>query len=194
MIDDLDLDINEKLKSNNTEDINDLDDSWIKQFDIEDNLYKNYYKEDINFIKLNFIYINNENSIEKIKEENFLLSVKNCLSREDIITIIKKNNIINEIHYRLLYILKYNINIDPIHLKNYLKNKDNLHYNFFTSVKNIDSIYFQPTITLFHDINNLIFVFYEKIFSSSSSHSVTKKIYLQKKNNKSLRNTFKDIK
>lgn len=192
------MDINSKLISNNiNEDLNDLDDSWIQQFDNEDNLYKNYYKDDINFIKLNFIYINNENYIEKIKEENFLLSVKNCLSREDIITIIKKNNIINEINYRLLYILKYNINIDPIYLQNYLKNEDNLNSNFFTSVKNIDSIYFKPTITLFHDINNLSFVFYEKICTSlsSSSHSVTKKIYLQKKfNNKSLRNTFKDIK
>jgi hypothetical protein len=184
------LDINTKINN-----IEDLDDSWIKQFDCEDNLYKNYYKEDINFIKLNYIYINNENCIEKIKEEYFLLSIKNCLSREDIITIIKKNNVINEINYGLLSILKYNINIDPNHLQKYLKNKDkdNLHYNFFTSIKNIDTIYFQPTITLFHDINNLIFVFYEKIFSSS--HSVTKKIYLQKKcNNKSLRNTFKDIK
>jgi hypothetical protein len=191
MINDMDINAN-KISM---EEMTDLDDSWIQQFDIEDNLYKNYYKEDINYIKLNYIYINKENCIDKIKEEIFLLSVKNYLSREDIITIIKKNNIINKIQYKLLYILKYNINIEPNNLQNYLKTKDNLYYNYFTSVKNIDSIYFQPTISLFHDINNLIFVFYEKKFSSSTSHSVTKKIFLQKKiNNKSLRNTFKDIK
>lgn len=186
-----------KLNEVNNE-ITDLDDSWIMEFDKEYDLYKNYYKEDINYIKLNYIYINNENCIEKIKEENCFFQKKNNLSREELLAIIKKNNIENSIQYTLLYILKYNIDIEPIYLKNYLQNKDkqNIYqYNFLTSIKNIDSICFQPTITLFHDINNLFFVFYTK--TTSSSQTITKKIYINKIKlckNKTLRNTYKDIK
>lgn len=172
--------------------LHDLDDSWIMEFEKEDNLYKNYYKEDIDFIKLNFIYINNDNCIEKIREENYFLTTKNKLSREEILTLIKKNNIENKIQYALLSILKYNIDIDPIHLKHYLKSKKNYHYsNCLTSIKNIDTIFFQPTITLFHDINNLYFVFYIK----SPLQTITKKIYIKKLcRNKTQRNAFKDIK
>ena len=166
-----------------------LDDSWIKEFELSDKEYKNYYKEDVTFIKLNCIYVNNQNYIEKIKEETYYFKENNFLSREEVLTIIKKNNIENNIPYNLLYILKYNITIDPLHLKNFLK-KDNYNDNYLTSIKNIDSIHFQPTISLFHDINNLYIIFHEKTFNS---HSITKKIYIKNSNKtKNNRNTFKD--
>ena len=168
--------------------IKDLDDFWIKDFELSENEYKHFYKEDITFVKLNFIYINNDNCIEKMKEENYFFKLNNFLSREEILTIIKKNNIENNIHYSLLSILKYNINIDPIHLKNFFKNKS----NFLTSIKNIDSITFQPTISLFHDLNNIFILFYPKL---NSSHTITKKIFIKNSNKtKTIRNTFKEIK
>jgi len=178
--------------------IEDLDDSWIKEFEQSDKDYKNYYKEDVTFIRLNCIYINNQNIIEKIKEEVYFFKQNNFLSRDEVLTIIKRNNIENDVHYNLLSILKYNITIEPIYLKNYLKN-NNFSPNYLTSIKNIDSIYFQPTISLFHDINNLYIIFYEKTLQS---HSITKKIYIKNTNSnfkktktktktKTLRNTFK---
>ena len=175
----------------NIEDIEDLDDTWIKEFEKQDNEYKNFYKEDIHSIKIRFIYINTQNSIEKIKEEVFILYTKNYLSREEIVNIIKHNNTINDINYNLLSILKYNINIEPNSLKTYLKNKENDDI-FLTSIRNIDTILFSPTITLFHDLNCLFILFYPKIYNP---HNRTKKIYIKEKQNKSktFRNTFKDI-
>lgn len=174
----------------------DLDYSWITEFEKQDNIYKNYYKEDITSVKLNCIYINHQNSIEKINEEIYYLNKANYVSREDIISIIKHKNIYNNINYNLLSILKYNIDLEPVYLNTYLKNKNPVSYNFLTSIKNIDSISFQPTISLFHDLNNLFILFYQKPYNP---HTITKKIFIKNKQpslkikNKTLRNTFKDI-
>lgn len=176
------------------EEIDDLDDSWITEFEKQDNIYKNFYKEDITSIKLNCIYINHQNAIEKIKEEMYYLNKTNFLSKEEIISIIKHNNIYNNINYGLLSILRYNINLEPIYLNTYLKNKSSASFNFLTSIKNIDSICFQPTISLFHDLNNLFILFYQKQYNP---YTHTKKIFIKNKQtivkNKTIRNTFKDI-
>ena len=111
------------MKNEVTEEIEDLDDSWCNELEITEKDYSNYYKENVNYIKLNFIYINNENCIEVIKKENISLGKDNLLSKENIVAIIKRNNIINNKRYSLLSILKYNIDIDPMYLKYFLKNK-----------------------------------------------------------------------
>ena len=48
--------------------IEDLDDSWINELEKIDNEYNNYYSEDLSFIKIHSIYINDNNEIEKTSE------------------------------------------------------------------------------------------------------------------------------
>jgi len=164
--------------------IENLDDAWIKDLELTEKEYKNYYKEDISFVKLNFLYLNNLNFIEKFKEETFFFKQKNILTRDEILTILKNNNVHNNLTYNLLSILKYNITVDPINLKSFLKKQP----NYLESIKNIDSIYFQPTISLFHDLNSLIIIFLPKNY-----HCFTKKIYLKQNKCKIKTKTSKNI-
>jgi hypothetical protein len=67
---------------------------------------------------------------------------------------------------------------------NFLKCDDDAEkdYNsrFLTSVKHIDAIYFEKTINMFHDLNDVLVLFYEKMPERNSTHSITKRVYLQK--------------
>ena len=52
--------------NNNTifDDIEDLDSTWIQEFENLDKDYKNYYTEDLSFLRIHSIYINTLNDIE----------------------------------------------------------------------------------------------------------------------------------
>ena len=145
-----------------------LNDDWIINFENTDNLYKDFYKDDLFYTNIHFIYINTDNEIEKIKNETFLLSTANYIKHEEILRILKKNNTNNDESkkYSLLSILKYNISLDTEEIIPFLKcdSQDLEYYNqkFLTSIKNIDKVYFEKTISMFHDLNDLFFLFYEK--------------------------------
>ena len=53
--------------------LEDIDSSWLEEFDNLDKEYKDFYTEDLSFIKLHCVYINKNNEIEKISEEKILL-------------------------------------------------------------------------------------------------------------------------
>lgn len=175
---------------NNT--IEDLDLSWINEFEKIDNEYKIYYSEELSFIRIHSIYINSNNEIEKIREEKQLLKVPGVLQKEELISIIKHNSFTNEVKYSLLSILKFNINLEPIHLKTFLRNKNpEIGEPFLQSIKNLDTIKFEKSITMFHDINELLIIFHQKnnkpIFSTSNVNNTsnhTKKIFINSNPNK----------
>lgn len=173
---------------------NNLDDEWINEFDNTDKLFQDFYKDNLYYVNLRILYINIENEIDKIKHESFLLNNPNKISREEIIQILKKNTIDNERRYSLLSILRYNINLDPEEIKIYLKNGEKKDY--LSVIKNIDTIVFEKTINMFHDLNDLIFIFYEKPKEENkkNENNSTKKIYLGSlnTNKKTIKKRFKD--
>ena len=115
------------MENENDNDINntieDLDLSWINEFEKMDNEYKIYYSEELSFIRIHSIYVNNNNEIEKVREEKLLLKCPGILQKEELLSIIKHNSFSNQVKYSLLSILKFNINLEPIHLKTFLRNK-----------------------------------------------------------------------
>ena len=127
------------------------------------------------------------------------------LSKEELIGLIKRNSFNNAIKYSLLSLLKYNIDFEPINLKTFLRSNDkNIGKNYLKSITNIDNIFFEQSISLFHDLNNLFIIFIEKerekemtnAFTRPSiiNRQLTKKVYIHsnfKKRTK--RNLFKDI-
>ena len=171
-----------------------LDDEWINSFEKTDKLYKDFYKDDLYYVNLRSLYINRDNEIDKLKQESFLLSSPNYISNEEILEILKKNSIDNDKRYSLLSILKYNIVLEPDEVKNYLINKEN--NNYLSVIKNIDSVSFEKSINMFHDLNDLILIFYEKSkeLKVSNPHSSTKKIYLRSfsSNKKTIKKRYKD--
>lgn len=160
-----------------------LDDSWINDFEENDKPYNELYKEDLFTIYLNILYINKDNTIEKIKKEIFFMQNPNLITREEIIRIIKNNSKLDSVSYSLLSILKYNITINPEDITVFLKS-DNLDYyndTYLSILKHIDSIYFEKSIGTFHDLNTLFILFYDKgVLGDSGSAptgNTTKKIY-----------------
>jgi hypothetical protein len=189
----------------NNDDLYDLDTSWLDEFEKSDNDYKSYYAEDLTFINLHCIYINNFNEITKVHEEKILFKTPGLLTREEVLGIIKRNTFLNNIKYSLLSILKFNINIEPIHLKTFLRSKETalkIGNQYLQPIKNIDAIFFDKTIGMFQDINDLFILFYNKNdvrntnnkTNTLSNNVSTRKIYLNTSTfKKTRRNLFKDI-
>lgn len=174
----MDKQIDEQIDKQMGEDIDDLDSTWIQEFEKLDKDYKNYYTENISFLRVRSIYINKQNEIEKVIEENIFLKEPGIIQKEELLSIIKHNSFSNEIKYSLLSILKFNINVEPEYLKTFLKSKDkNIGSSFLQSVKHIDSIRFEKSITMFHDINDLIIIFHPKTISSDPNNR-TKKVFI----------------
>jgi hypothetical protein len=173
---------------------NNLDDDWIDNFEKTDKLYKDFYKDDLYYANLRVIYINRENEIDKLKQESFLMSKPNHITREEILEILKKNSIDNNKRYSLLSILKYNIVLEPDDISLYLESGNGQEY--LTIIKNIDSITFDKSINMFHDLNDLILIFYEKSeeLKKPDLNNTTKKIYINslKVNKKTFKKRYKD--
>ena len=199
------------------DDLFELDTSWFDEFDKNDNEYKSYYNEELTFINLHCIYINKNSEIIKVHEEKILFKTPGTLSREEVIGLIKRNTFCDNMKYSLLSILKFNINIEPINLKTFIKTKDtslNIGNHFLQSITNIDTICFDKSIGMFHDINDLLIIYYDKnngnTNNSSNTNSTngnntngnndsknkntTRKIYINSNSlKKTRRNLFKDI-
>ena len=116
--------MNNENEINYNDEIEDLDLDWIQEFEKIDNEYKVYYTEELSFIRIHSIYVNNNNDIEKIREEKIILKESGILSKEELLSIIKHNSFSKEIKYSLLSILKFNINLEPFNLKTFLRNKN----------------------------------------------------------------------
>jgi hypothetical protein len=171
-----------------------LNDDWISDFEKTDKLYQDFYRDDLYYINLKFIYVNRANEIEKIKQESFLMSIPNFISREEILQILKNSSQDNERNYSLLSILRYNISLEVDEIKNFIKypNEDK---KFLTIIKNIDTISFEKTINMFHDLNDLILIFYEKSqeLKKINPNISTKKIYIRSSSNKkTIKKRYKD--
>jgi hypothetical protein len=171
-----------------------LNDEWINNFEKTDKLYEDYYKDDLYYVNLKFIYLNRENEIEKIKQEPFLMTTPNYILREEILGILKKS--INEDNrkYTLMSILRYNFLLEPDDIHFFLKNPEDK--EFLTIIKNIDTIQFEKTIHMFHDLNDVIFIFFEKSqeLKVVDPNRSSKKIYLRSLSSrkKTIRKRYKE--
>ena len=158
---------------------NKLNDDWINEFEKTDKLYQDFYKDDLYYINLKYVYINSNNEIEKINQETFLLSGSNKLTREEMLKILKRSRVVNNLNYSLLSILRYNICIDALDIKHFLLYPTEFD-KYLSVIKNIDAISFEKTISMFQDLNELIFLFYEKTIDPKEyTNTSTKKIYLR---------------
>jgi hypothetical protein len=160
----------------------DFDADWINEFEKVDKDYASFYLEDLNYVKVTIIYVNNNNELEKIKEEKIFLQKSNNISREEIIGILKRNNTKDDKTFTIMTMLKYNLDLEPTDVRNFLLNAtDNGNESDYLSVvKDVDEIAWNRTISMFQDLNNLFIIFYEneKIKTQQKSENgKTKRIY-----------------
>jgi len=173
------------------EEMHRLDENWIQDFEENDKNYQIFYSDDIYYVKMHCIYIDKLSNISNVKEEKIFFSNPNNISREEMLGIPKKHSFQNETKYSVMSILRYNIDIDPLDIKNFLNIEENFiseNYSFLTPIKNIDSITFKKTISMFHDLNNLFIIFYEKDKTHMiTRENITKKVYISNRRKKTIK-------
>ena len=148
-----------------------FDTKWIEEFEKEDSLYKDFYKEQIQNIRLIMVYVDTNNSISFVRRSSISLE-EGILKKQNLIALLKEYMYYNKKKYRPISLLKYNIDIGPDEVNSYLKTPTD--YDFLSVEKKID------------DINSLYIIFHE---SWNSFHNRTKKIYIKKKLKKGRRQT-----
>jgi hypothetical protein len=153
-----------------------LDLSKLDKLEKEDEPYDGFYPEEIDIVKVFFIYVNRKNKIIAIKNDNILID-ENKLSKFELSMIMKKNKKYKNLLFEPLSLLKYNIDLSPHEVKNYLDNLDS--YNFLKVEKNIQDIHWNDSIALFKDMNSLYIIYYEK--NKNKKNNYTKRIKLTNK-------------
>jgi hypothetical protein len=143
---------------NELEDL-DIDTSWITEFEKVDRDYSSFYKEDVATIQLQFVYINKNNEVETTKQDTYLLEQVNIISQEEVLDIIHRHSLFHGKQYLILSILKYNIDLEPIDVRDFLLNPTG--NSFLSPVNTVHSIPLNKTISMFQDLNNLTILFRE---------------------------------
>lgn len=134
-----------------------FDYNWIKKYEEEEKDYKMFYPEEIKYLKLNCLYVNINNELEKITEKEIKLINSNKIKKEELIKLIKDNMKLDKIKYKLLSVLIYNFNLETDELKMFLQNNEK--YNLLTNLKNINDYEIESSIKYFHKVNNLYLLF-----------------------------------
>lgn len=170
----------------NIEELEKIDDTWLKNYSEEEEAYNKFYNDKVNNIKLFFFYIDNKREIIKVLKKEKDIS-NNILLKSEISDIVSENRCILDKKFILSQIIKYNFNIRNNDINKFLKNNED--YNFLTKINEITDIYWDNTIPLFYSLNTLYFIFNEK----RNKH--TKKIILQrKKKSKTRKSRIKELK
>jgi hypothetical protein len=135
-----------------------FDSSWIDTFEELEKDYQRFYKETVETINLFFVYVNKSNNVENVIQDKLMLE-NSTINKLTLLDIIRTNNVKNNIKYKLISMLKYNITLSPEEIKSFVF--DELDETYLESISTIDDLHFDETITILNDLNCLYFIFYE---------------------------------
>jgi hypothetical protein len=148
----------------------------------------------INEIYITFIYINKINEIEEVSRENYKLNTINFISKEELTNILKNYIFSNSNKiksYTITSILQYNINIfTEEEIKSFLSTDSTMtHSPFLKIIKQINDIYWKPSLPIFKELNELFIIFYENI-EIKFFNNKTKKVYLKNMKKNTRKNNY----
>ena len=170
----------------------DLDNTWVDSYKTAEQQYHDFYNEPVRAINVFSLYINTENTVVTIKREPLTLNNDSRLPREQLIALIKANQHVNTLKYKLFSLLRYNINLLPEEIPDFIAyNATDPHphphnsysQRFLTPEAFIQDIYFVDTISIFQDLNALYLIFKEderkkpiKNDKKTDAHKFTQKL------------------
>jgi len=102
-----------------------------------------------------------------------------------LIRIIKERKQDDGVKYKLISLIKHNVDLKPEEIKGYVLN--NKEYKFIDNLRELRDINFYDTIGMFEDLNSIFLVYYE--FNEKLKQNKTKKIYFNHSNHSSHRKT-----
>jgi hypothetical protein len=148
----------------------------------------------INEIYITFIYINKLNEIEDVSRENYKLNTINFISKEELTNILKNYIFSNSNKiksYTITSILQYNMSIFTEEEINSFLSLDCTINNlpFLKIIKQINDIYWKPSLPIFKELNELFIIFYENI-EIKFFNNKTKKVYLKNMKKNTRKNNY----
>ena len=123
-----------------------------------------------------------------MSENKLLLNTSALITKEELLSAITRFSYCNNIKYKLSSALIYNIDLGPENLKTFLQSKDPKKADsFLTALKSLDDIVLNKSISLFHDINQLVIIYRAHNANKKStrrhhikgSHRITKRNILK---------------
>lgn len=160
-----------------------VSENLVKMFKNYKSYFNNLTNQDVQRVKIRFFYVNLQNEIDtKVSDE---IDLNNgVLTKERLLHLIKNNRILDGFKYRLISLLKYNIDVSSEEIEKfiYLPTESD---KYLKDEKYIYDIQFNKTIKFFQDVNALYFIF--KQIDNVNRNSLTKKIIFEKKLNKTKR-------
>jgi len=111
-------------------------------------------------INIYITYVNLENEIEIISRKKLYIENKqNMITRNQLVDVIKSNQRRNNIQYKLMSIMVYNVNVTPETLSDYIEKPEDF-ISLFT-LSRVDSFELQSTISMLKEFNAMYFFFFE---------------------------------
>jgi len=162
-----------------------MDNEWVNEFEQKELSYNEFYPKKVERVKIYGLYVNSNCVLDKVKEDEIVLIKENCLSKGELIKLLREKKVDDGLSYKLISILKYNVDLKPEEIKKYLYDFDK--YGFIDSMKELKDIYFYETIPIFEDLNSIFLIYYE--YNKKLKQNKTKKVYLSPQNTKRHRKT-----
>ena len=157
-----------------------LDTQWIN--DMETQIicddYSQFIKTNVTSVSFEFIYLNTVKEIVNIDRCVVPLMRPNAITQNEIFQLIQKKQRLARKYYNFMCMCFYHfyINDDPKSVSQYLYSRGDAHdgdaddvdcdaddgnITEYTNILSIKTIYFQPLIRMFHDMNCFTVVLYE---------------------------------
>ena len=151
-----------------------IDNSLVEDFLATEEGYQDFYQEPVEAVELFFLYLNQENGLVSVSKDVLILAAAGTVARDQLLTCIKRNQTQNEIKYKLKHLVRFNFDLHPLEITDFLKEPKHDPLNgaakstdlttglrFLTPEKYFDDLPFRPTISIFQDLNALYFIFQE---------------------------------
>ena len=151
----------------------DCDDDDIEEF------FQQLQREPLSDVCLFFIYMNTDNSIEKIEKDMEPID-DSIISKERLLQIVQTKRNCGGKKYRLNDILSFQLPFEKDYLDSFIHSEENL--NYLVPVPIFNEIAFQPALYIFHDMIALYFFFSESykplksVLLHPGDRRVTKKV------------------
>ena len=136
-----------------------MDNAWISEFTNKEKEYQTFYKDNINYIRIYVLYVNKSRCLDKIKEKTIHLQSMNTLTKNELRETINVYRKSEKVPYKLISILKHNIDIEPDDIARSLS--DDYVYEYTDALKTLETIDFNKSINMFEDLNSVFLIFYE---------------------------------
>lgn len=150
-----------------------LDSSWLIEQERIHMVQNNFHREPMKTIKLYFVYINKEDSIDNINSEVYTIQTindKNCsiITQDELLHIIQtKKKTTPGSKYVIYDTLLYNIDLEHEQLQSFTRyDNDEIMENSTKLLKSngiIKNMVISPSIFIFHNINAIYFIFKELV-------------------------------